>query len=101
MSPETAIGSFLYGLTLLVVDDLGLVADKVDPTDLAAVGGAAVLIYRLAEKSETPADCALCRLAVFTGALLAAQRGPDGARIAAQWHQARNEYYELCANGRR
>jgi hypothetical protein len=85
----------MYGLTLLVVDDLGLVFDRCDPTDLQAVGGAATLVHRLVAKAETPADCALSRLCVFTGALLAAPRGPDGARIAAEWHQARNEYTAL------
>ena len=95
MTPEEAIGSFMYGLSLIVVDDDGLLYEKCDPTDLQAVGGAAILVYRLAAKNETPVDCALCRLAVLTGSLLVAPRGPDGARIAAEWHGARNEYTAL------
>jgi hypothetical protein len=34
VTTEDCVGSFLYGLTLLVVDDLGLVYDRCDPTDL-------------------------------------------------------------------
>jgi hypothetical protein len=95
MTPDEAIGSFMYGISLLHIDELGLQADKCDPTDLAAVGGASVLLYRIAAKSETPADCALSRLCVLTGALLVAPRGEDGARIAREWHNARNEYLAL------
>jgi hypothetical protein len=95
MTPEECVGSFLYGLTLLVIDNDGLLFDRCDPADLQAVGGAAILTYRLASKRETPADCALSRLAVLTGALLVAPRGDDGARIAREWHGARNEYTAL------
>jgi hypothetical protein len=95
MAPEDAIGSFLYGISLLVVDELGIQADKCDPADLQAVGGASVIVHRIAAKNEHPSDCALSRLAVLTGALLTAPRGPDGARIAEAWHQARNEYTSL------
>jgi hypothetical protein len=62
MTPDECVGSFMYGLTLLVVDELGLVYDRCDPTDLQAVGGAAVLVFRLAAKSETPSivRCVAC-----------------------------------------
>jgi hypothetical protein len=95
MSPEDATGSFLYGISLLVVDDLGLDFDRTDPVDAQACGGAAVIVHRIASKSETPADCALSRLCILTGALLTAPRGETGARIAREWHQARNEFTAL------
>jgi ethanolamine utilization cobalamin adenosyltransferase len=95
MSPEDAIGAFMYGLTLLIIDEHGLVYDQCDESDLQAIGGASILTYRLSAKNETPVECALSRLCVLTGTLLVAPRGPDGARIAKEWRTARNEYSAL------
>ena len=95
MTPDDAIGAFLYGLTLLVIGEDGLQFDKCDPADMQAVGGAAILTYRIAARGETPSDFALSRLCVLTGALLVAPRGPDGARIVREWLDARNEFTAL------
>ena len=95
MTPEECIGTFMYGLTLLVVDELGLQYERCDPADLQAVGGASILVYRIADRGETPSDFALSRLAVKTGALLVAPRGPDGARIVKEWLDAKSEYLAL------
>ena len=95
MTPEDVAGTFLYGLYQLHFDDLGLQFDRCGPADLNAVGTAAVLAYRVADRSETPAHLALSRLAVKTGALLVAPRGPDGTRILGEWLDARSEYLAL------
>jgi hypothetical protein len=34
-------------------------------------------------------------LCVLTGTLLVAERGTEGARIAREWHEARNEFTAL------
>jgi hypothetical protein len=99
MSPEEAIGVFMFGLYQLHFDNLGLQYDRCDPDDLNAVGTAAVMVYRIADKSETPSDCALSRLCVLTGALLVAPRGDDGARIVREWLDAKSEYLALQLAG--
>jgi hypothetical protein len=99
MSPDDTIGAFLWGTYQLVVDDQGLQRDQCDPEDLQAVGTAAVLAHRIAAKGETIADGFLSRFSVLTGALLAAERGPDGARIVVEWRTARDEYMALCGDG--
>ena len=99
MTPDDCIGSFMYGLTQLHIDNDGLQYERCDPDDIHAVGTAAVLVYRIAAKSETPADCALSRLCVLTGALLAAPRGDDGARIVGEWLDAKSEYLALQLTG--
>jgi hypothetical protein len=95
MTPEQALEAFHYGLSLLKVDDQGLQYDQCDPTDLQAVGGASVLMHRMASKAESPVDCALSRLCITTGALLVAPRGDVGARIAREWLDAKAEYTAL------
>jgi hypothetical protein len=98
MTPEDFIGCFLFGLYQLRFDELGLLYDRCDSGDLQAVGGAAILTYRIAAKGETPSDFALSRLAVLTGALLVASRGDDGARIVGEWLDAKSEYLALQLN---
>jgi hypothetical protein len=98
MTPDEAIGAFLYGISLLepAIEIDGLRHDKLDPTDVQAIGAAAVLTYRLAAKSDTPVECALCNLAVTTAALVLAPPGhPNFADIVCEWIAARAEYTEL------
>jgi hypothetical protein len=98
MDAETFIGSYAYGLThVLVVDDLGVMFDRCDKADLRAIGAASDIAHRIAARAETPIDLSLSRLAVMTGALLLATRGPQGARIVPEWRTALNEYMELAA----
>jgi hypothetical protein len=97
MDAETFIGSYLFGLTTaLIVDDQGVMFDGCDEDDLRALGAASDVAHRIAAKAEAPVDCALSRLAVMTGALLLAQRGPQGARIVPEWRSALSEYMELA-----
>ncbi len=95
MTPDDFVGCFMYGLYQLHYDELGLLYERCDPAELQAVGGAAILTYRIADRGETPADFALSRLCVLTGALLVAPRGPDGARIVREWLDAKSEYLSL------
>jgi hypothetical protein len=99
MTPETTVGAFMYGLDKLHLDELGLQFDRCDPGDVDAVGTAALLAYRIADRGETPSDFALSRLCVLTGALLVAPRGPDGARIVREWLDAKSEYLALQLAG--
>lgn len=99
MSAEEFVGSFLHGIYYrMKVDELGVEFDKCDESDLRAIGAMSTLGYRLAAKAETPADCSFSRLCVLTGAILLAKRGPEGARVAAEWRTALNEYMELNGN---
>ncbi len=99
MSAEDFVNVFLFGLTLLHIDDLGLQYEKCDPADLHTIGTAATMTYRIAAKSQTPSDCALCRLCVLTGALLVAPRSDEGARIVREWLDAKSEYQALQLAG--
>jgi hypothetical protein len=99
MTPDDVVGSFMYGLYQLHFDDLGLQFDRCDPADIDAVGTAALTVYRIADRGETPSDFALSRLCVLTGALLVAPRGPDGARIVGEWLDAKSEYLALQLSG--
>jgi hypothetical protein len=95
MIPDELVGTFEYSLReVLRVDDIGL-RPEVDELDRHAVGTIALLVYRLAARSQTPSDCALARLAVLTGSLLVAGRDLTGARIVRQWITALDEYESL------
>ena len=95
MTADELVGTFMFGLYQLRFDELGLQFDRCDPEDLDAIGTAALMVYRIADRSETPADLALSRLAVKTGALLLAPRGDIGARCIAEWLDAKSEYLAL------
>ncbi|HEY2402444.1 MAG TPA: hypothetical protein VGI23_18965 [Steroidobacteraceae bacterium] len=92
MAADDTIGAFVYGTYTLVLDDQGLQRDKCDADDLQAVGAAAVVAHRIAAEGVNIADGFLSRFSVLTGALLTAERGEQGARIVAEWKQARDEY---------
>jgi hypothetical protein len=92
MSPDELIGSFLFGTFRLVFDEHGLAVDQCDPADVHTIGTSALLAYRLAAKSENISDGFLARFCVQTGVLLAAERGAAGAKAAAEWFRARDEY---------
>ncbi|MEE2855642.1 MAG: hypothetical protein VX424_23660 [Actinomycetota bacterium] len=96
MTPDDLVGSYLYGIFYQMhVDELGVQFDKCDEDDLRAIGAMSTLGYRMASKAETPVDCSFSRLCVLTAAILLAKRGTEGARVAAEWRTALDEYIAI------
>jgi hypothetical protein len=95
MTGDDIIGTFLYGLGRLRVDDNGLTPDN-DPDMQTTVGALCVAVYRVAAgRDATPFDMALSRLAVLTGGLLVTPTLGHGPDIVRKWLIARSEVLEL------
>jgi hypothetical protein len=93
MTPDEIVALFIRAQELLhIVDNRMTLLPLRDMNTLAALCGL------VAEQPEdTPAQCALVRLAAATAAVLttAVVDGPDNAEIAAAWRTARREHEAL------